>query len=137
MTITRWTPFQELEAIQRRMPRFFEEIGFMPPAMLPAADVYERNGEFFYELEVPGFEEEDLAIEITDHVLAIKGERKEKTDEAKKAFRLHERLERHFERRFEIPPEADVDKLTAEFKQGVLRVSTPLHEAKPRKVPIG
>jgi HSP20 family protein len=135
MTLTRWTPFQELEAFQRRMPRFFEDLGLMP-AVLPAADVYERNGEFFYELEVPGFEEKDLAIEITDHVLAIRGERKE-TEEKDKDFRLHERLERRFERRFEIPPDADVDKLTAEFKRGVLRVSTPLTEHKPRTVPIG
>jgi HSP20 family molecular chaperone IbpA len=37
------------------------------------------------------------------HVLAIKGERKETTDEAEKAFSLHERLERHFDRRFELP----------------------------------
>jgi HSP20 family protein len=135
MTITRWTPFQELEAFQRRIPRFFEDFGFFP-AMMPAADVYERNGEFVYELEVPGFEEKDLAIEISDHVLAIKGERKEKAEQADKAFRLHERLERHFDRRFEIPPTADVEKLTAEFKQGVLTVKTPLKTEKPRKVPI-
>lgn len=133
--LTRWTPFQELEAFQRRIPRLFEEFGFFP-AMMPAADVYERNGEFFYELEVPGFEEKDLSIEITDHVLAIKGERKEKTEEEKKDYRLHERLERHFERRFEIPPTADVDKLTAEFKHGVLSVHTPLKVEKPRKVSI-
>ena len=105
--------------------------------MMPAADVYERNGEFFYELEIPGFEEKDLTIEISDHVLAIKGERKEKTEGADKAYRLHERLERRFERRFEIPPTPDVEKLTANFKQGVLSVRTPLHEQKPRKVPIG
>jgi HSP20 family protein len=136
MQLTRWTPFQELEAFQRRIPRFFEDIGFLP-AMLPAADVYERNGEFVYELEIPGFDEKDLTIEISDHVLAIKGERKEKTEEDDKAFRLHERLERRFERRFEIPLTADVDKLTADFKQGVLSVRTPLKVEKPRKVPIG
>lgn len=136
MNITRWTPFQELEAFQRRMPRFFEDIGFFP-TMLPAADVYERNGEFIYELEVPGFDEKDLAIEISDHVLAIKGEREERKEEPDKLFKLHERLERHFERRFEIPPTAVTDKLTAEFKQGVLFVRAPLHVEKPRKVPIG
>ncbi len=84
MSLTRWTPFQELEAFQRRIPRLFEDIGFYP-TMLPAADVYERDGEFFYELELPGFEEKDLTIEISDHILAIKGERKEKTEEAEKA----------------------------------------------------
>lgn len=136
MNITRWTPFQELEAFQRRIPRFFEDIGFYP-AMLPAADVYENNGEFVYELEVPGFDEKDLTIEISDHVLAIKGERKERKEEPDKLFRLHERLERHFERRFEIPPTAETEKLTADFNQGVLSVRAPLHVEKPRKVLIG
>lgn len=136
MNVTRWTPFQELESFQRRIPRFFEDMGVFP-AVLPMADVYERNGEFVYELEVPGFDEKDLSIEVTDHVLSIKGDRKEKTEEQNKIYRLHERLERRFERRFEVPPTADVEKLTAEFKQGVLSVRTPLHEHKLRKVPIG
>ena len=135
MNITRWTPFQELEAFQRRIPRFFEDIGFYP-AMLPAADVYEKNGEFVYELEVPGFEEgphdRDQRPRPGDQGRA-QGEK----EEPDKLFRLHERLERHFERRFEIPPTAETETLTAEFKQGVLFVRAPLHVEKPRKVPIG
>ena len=51
-TIVRWTPFRELDSIERRMRRILEEVGFAP-GLLPAADVYETAGELVIELEVP------------------------------------------------------------------------------------
>src|SRR3990172_11207886 len=98
MAIVRWTPFQELDAMERRMKRFFDE-GFVP-ASVPNADVYETDDEFVVELEVPGFEEKELAIEVTDHMLRVTGERAETKEEEKKDFQLHERLEARFERGF-------------------------------------
>jgi hypothetical protein len=50
--IARWTPFRELDTIERRMRRMLEGIGFVS-ALLPAADVYETADEFVVELEVP------------------------------------------------------------------------------------
>ena len=70
------------------------------------------------ELEIPGFEEKELEIEITDHVLTVKGERAEVKEEKDKTFWLHERLARAFERRFGLPPEADTKEVKAEFKRG-------------------
>ena len=91
-----------------------------------------------YELEIPGFEEKELEIEITDHVLTVKGERAEVTEEKDKTFWLHERLARAFERRFELPPEADTQKAKAEFKKGILAVRAPKAiTAAPKKVEIG
>ena len=76
MTIVKWTPFTELDSMERRMRRLFEEIGFAP-GLAPAADVYETDEEFVVELEVPGYEEKELSIEVSDHTLAIKGSRRE------------------------------------------------------------
>ena len=135
-TLVRWTPFRELDLMERRMRRLFEDVGF-GPAATPAADVYETPQEFVVELEVPGFEEKDLGLEVTDHTLVVRGEVKEAKEEKEKAFLLHERLERTFERRFHLPLEADTDKLTATFTDGVLEVHAPkIVEAKPRKVTI-
>jgi HSP20 family protein len=137
MAIVRWAPFQELDSIERRMRRAFEEFGFAP-AFVPAADVYETDGEFVVEIEVPGYEEQELEIELSDHTLTVKGERSEKVEKAEKAFRLHERLERAFERRFSLPAEADTERVTATFEKGVLELHAPKVEtAKPRKVAIG
>jgi HSP20 family protein len=136
MQLVRWTPFQELDAMERRMRRFFDEVG-IAPAPLPAADVYETEGEYVFELEVPGFEEKQLAVEVTDHTLVVKGERTEEKEEKGKSFRLQERLARQFERRFELPTEADAGKVDADFKAGVLTVHAPKAKAaKPHKIAI-
>jgi HSP20 family protein len=136
MAITKRTPFTELDSMERRTRRLFEEIGFAP-VLAPAADVFETDDEFVVELEAPGYEEKELAIEVSDHTIAIKGARERIKDEQRRDFALHERLEREFERRFVLPDEADTDHVKAVFTKGVLEVHTPkLPIAKPRKVAI-
>ena len=136
MSLVRWSPFPEFEGIDRRMRRMLDEFG-ITPAALPAADVYETEKEFAVELEVPGFEEKELTIEVSDHTLVVKGERSETKDEKDKQYRLHERLEKTFERRFMLPPEADTKGIGAEFTKGVLTVHAPKVETvEPRKVAI-
>jgi HSP20 family protein len=135
-TMLKWSPFQDLDSMERRMRRMFEEIGFAP-TLLPAADVYETDEEIVLEVEVPGYDEKELGIEVSDHRLTIKGERKETTEQKEKAFRLHERLEREFERRFSLPAEADTEHIEAKFVKGVLEVHAPkLSVSKPQKVEI-
>jgi HSP20 family protein len=136
MTIVKWTPFMELDSMERRMRRLFEEIGFAP-TLAPAADVYETDDEFVVELEVPGYEEKELSIEVSDHTLAVKGARAKTKEEKTKEFALHERLEREFERRFILPREADTEHLRAVFTKGVLEVhAQKVQTARPKQVEI-
>lgn len=137
MAVVKWTPFTELDSMERRMRRIFEEIGFAP-VLAPAADVYETDDEFVVELEVPGYAQQELSIEVSDRMLAIKGSHtKETKDEEHKEFALRERLEREFERCFILPSEADTEHMKAAFSDGVLEVHAPkLEAAKPRKVAI-
>ena len=136
MAIVKWTPFAELDSMERRMRRLFEEIGFAP-GLAPAADVYETDEELVVELEVPGYEEEELSIEVSDHTLAIKGSGRQSKEEKAKEFALHERLEREFERRFILPSEVDMEHLNAVFANGVLEVhAEKLQTVKPKKVEI-
>jgi HSP20 family protein len=134
--LEKWTPLRELDLMDRRMRRFFEDIGIVP-ALAPAADVYESDGEVIVELEVPGFDEKELSVEVFDHTLAVKGERAEETKKQEKAIRLHERLESRFERRFELPPEVDAKHVSASYEKGVLTLHVPkTAEHKPLTVPI-
>jgi HSP20 family protein len=136
MSIVRWSPFEELDMFERRMRRLLDGMGIV--AAMPAADVYETDAEFVYEVEVPGFEEKELTVETSDHTLTIKGARAETKEKTEKTFRLQERLAKSFERRFELPPEADSSNLVADFKGGVLEVHAPkLKEVTPRTVAIG
>jgi len=135
-TLVKWTPFRELDLMERRMRRMLEDVGIGPITM-PAADVYETPQEFVVELEVPGFEEKELRLEVTDHTLTVMGAAKADKEEKEKTFILHERLEQAFERRFQLPEDADTEKLVATFKTGVLEIHAPKTvEAKARKVEI-
>ena len=134
--LEKWTPFRELDLIDRRMRRLFSELG-IAPALMPAADVYERGDEYVVELEVPGYDEKDLEIEVTDHTLTVKGARKEETEKKDKDLRLHERLESSFARSFELPTEVDSPHLKAVYGKGVLTLHLPKAvKAEPLKIEI-
>jgi HSP20 family protein len=136
MAIDKWTPFTELDWMERRMRRLFGEIG-ITPALAPAADVYETDDEFVVELEVPGYEERELSIEVLDHTLSITGIRQTTREEATKEFALQERLEREFERRFVLPRAADTEHVKAVFSKGVIEVhAEKLQTVKPKEVAI-
>ena len=76
--IERFSPLQDLDLMERRMRRIFSDLSFpFVPTLAPAADVSETDGELVVELEVPGYGEEDLDVEVVDHTLIVKGERDE------------------------------------------------------------
>jgi len=136
----RFSPIRELDAFDRRMRRMFAGFPFplalMPP-LAPAADVYETDEEFVFELEVPGYEEKELSVEVADHTLTVRGAREEEVEHKDRTLRLHERLESTFERRFELPPSAGREQLSAACGKGLLTVHVPKTvELQPHKVEI-
>lgn len=135
-TLVKWAPFSDLDVIERRMRRMLEDFG-VAAAPLPAADMYETDEELIVALDVPGFEEKELALEVLDHTLTIKGERMAETEETRKSYYLQERIEKHFERRFTLPPEVDTEHIDATFHTGVLEVHIPkIEPVKARKIEI-
>jgi HSP20 family protein len=137
LTLDRWTPLRELDRMERRMRRLFEDRGLFA-FEAPATDVYETDMDFVVELEVPGFDREELTVEVSDHTLVVKGEHEEEADKAGRELLLHERLERRFERRFELPVEVDAEQVVAECDKGVLTLHVPKtgEKAEPRTIEI-
>jgi HSP20 family protein len=130
--LVRWDPLRELESIDRRMRRFFDF-----PSLVPPTDVYETEKELVLELEVPGFTEKELDIELSDHTLCVKGTRREETEKTEERLRLHERLATEFERRFVLPHETDTKHVGAAYANGVLTLHVPKTGTEaPRKVEI-
>ena len=135
--LERFSPIRELELLDRRMRRIFSDFPLVP-ALTPAADVYETDRELVVELEVPGYEEKELDIELADHTLVVKGRRTEETEKEERTLRLHERLESTFVRRFELPLETDTEHVTATYGKGVLTLHVPkVPEHTPRRIAIG
>jgi HSP20 family protein len=134
--LERWTPIRELDRMERRVRRLFEDAGVFPAG--PASDIYETDDEYVVELEVPGFDQADLEVEVTDHTLVVRGTREERSEKAQRTMLLQERLEREFERRFVLPLVGDAERVVADFGRGVLTLHVPKTEAaKPRKITIG
>ena len=140
-TLVRQPPLPEFDAMERRFRRLLEGTIPLLPAFVsplaPAADVYETAEEYVVELEVPGYEETELTLEVSDHTLVVTGVREEAKGGPETSYRLRERLERAFERTFSLPPDFDSAQVMATFDKGVLRVSAPkLETAKPRTIAI-
>src|ERR1700693_5636326 len=137
-TLVKQSPLVEFDGMERWLNTMLSGVGFGPLVrpFLPAADVYLSAGQYVIELEVPGFIEPELAIEISGRMLTITGTHAEIAGMTK-TFRLHERLANQFERTFMLPPEVDAEHVTSTFANGVLKVLAPVPMASaPRKVPI-
>ena len=87
-------------------------------------DIVEKDRAFEVKVDLPGLDEKDVEVKLTDGVLTIKGEKQEENEE-KKVFYLHERHFGAFERSFRVPETVDGDKIEAQFKKGVLTVTLP------------
>ena len=134
-TLERRAPMRELDRMERRVRRLFEETGLF--AAGPATDIYETSDEFVVQLDVPGFEEQELSVEVADHTLVVKGERTVETDTQDRTVLLRERLEHEFVRRLELPFVADGEHVTAGFAKGVLTLHVPkTTDAKLHRVAI-
>jgi HSP20 family molecular chaperone IbpA len=86
-TIVRWTPFRELDTMVPRMRRVFEEASFASRFCPPRTCTRPPTSSSI-ELEVPGYEEKELGIEVSDHTVTVTGARADSTEETEKAHKV-------------------------------------------------
>jgi HSP20 family protein len=138
------TPFREFERMRRDMDRLWEsffERG-VPRAddegeWLPSLDVAETKDEIVVKAEVPGMDPKDIDISLSDGLLTIKGEKKQEREEKEEDYHLVERSYGTFTRSVRLPKEVKRDKISASYKNGVLRVTLPKsEEAKQKEIKI-
>ena len=124
----------------RRMDRLFDEMfSDWPEARsFGRTDIYEKGGSLIFETELPGARREDIKIKVEDHQLIISGEtkREEKVEE-ENYFRMG-RSVGTFQRTYPLPEEvAQPNKIQANFKDGILRVTVPLKNSiKEKEKPV-
>lgn len=107
---------------------------------LPAVDIAEKDDAYLLEAELPGMDEKNISVNVEDHVLRISSNVVEEKTEDKKEdgkYLIRERSERSFERRFALPENVDEEKISAEFRNGVLTLTLPKSEVvKPKKIDV-
>jgi HSP20 family protein len=143
MSITRWDPFRDLEALRENVNRLFQESMVprrespMAQAWTPAVDVVEDDEKIIVKAELPGLKREDIDIELTGDTLTIKGERKFENEERKENYVRIERAYGEFRRVFTIGVPVKPGEVKASYKDGILEVCIPkAEEIKPKKVEV-
>jgi HSP20 family protein len=146
MHLTRFDPFRELEGLSTRlntwfgqpmMPRGREEDGMSFSDWAPALDVEETDSEYLVKADLPAIRREDLKIHIEDNLLTLEGERKQEKEEKGRKYHRVERSYGTFLRRLALPTDIDRQKVSAEFKDGVLTMRLPKSaSAKSRSIDV-
>jgi HSP20 family protein len=106
----------------------------------PMTDVYETEKEFVVRMEIPGMEAKDFSVILVDHMLIIRGVRRDPTPSSRKHFHKMEITLGPFERNIEIPPGFHISSLEAHYENGflVVRVAKGTRELKAgeRIIPV-
>ena len=103
----------------------------------PAVDVMETDDEFQIRAELPGVEKKDVKLSVENGVLLISGHREQEKEEKGKRYHKIERAYGNFARSFTVPETVDAEKVTAEFKNGLLTVRLPKSEkARPKSIEV-
>jgi len=137
MNLISWSPFRELDDFFDRYTREIARLrsGGLDEGMRwrPSADIVENDNEYLIKADLPEVKKEDIDIRVENGVLTLEGERRvEKSTEGEKEHR-RETYYGKFSRSFSLPEDVDVDKISAESRDGVLRVHLPKSEAKKPK----
>jgi HSP20 family protein len=143
MTIVRYD--RDLRTLQEELNRLFstnlsrafDDEGIGRGAWAPSIDIYENKDHIVLEAELPGMNQEDFDLSIENNVITLRGERKfEKTDETDNYHRV-ERSYGAFTRSFTLPQTVSAEGATAEYNNGVLRVTLPKREeTKSRRIQV-
>lgn len=114
---------------------FFDDFALpkMPKMELMKTDVYEKGGIIHVEMDIPGFDKNDIKIDVEDGILTIEAEKEESSeDKEDKNYYRRERTYGSFKRQFNVGnvKETEID---AKFNNGVLKISFPKEEKKETK----
>jgi len=127
--------------------RFFEDFfndyssrTLLPEARdtwMPSVDIMEKDGNLLLRAELPGMNEKDIDLMIEGYVLTLKGERKLESNDKKSNYHRVESFYGSFTRSFRLPETVDLEKIKADYKNGVLIITIPQKpEVKPREIPV-
>jgi HSP20 family protein len=145
MALVRWNPAVDMLGIQGDINRMFDNFFGLRRTQrdmdgmrwTPRVNIEENDDRFELTAEIPGMEKNDINIDLRDHVLLIKGEKKFEKEKENKDFQIFERCYGEFARTFTLPENVDTDKIEAEYKNGILMINIPkIEQAQPKEIKV-
>ncbi|MBT8491046.1 MAG: Hsp20/alpha crystallin family protein [Deltaproteobacteria bacterium] len=124
---------QEISKMKRDMERLVSrlredlDISFFPGKMrtVPSVELLETENDLVLKAHLPNIDPENLHISITDNILNIKGEMKQKIVDDGKTQQSIQRLHSSFTRTLELPCKVMIDEIEATYKDGILQMVMP------------
>ena len=158
MSLVRWNPWREMEAMHNEMNRLFSRFsgvgGFNSGEsqagpqgeggadvnggqwLLPV-DVFETPDALHLRTSLPGVEPQDVRIEVQDNVLTLSAERRYEDQSEEAGYRWIEQQYGTFLRSITLPKAADTEKIEARFRNGVIELIVPKKlSAQPRRIEL-
>ena len=144
--LTTWNPLREFGSLENRLDRLFglnwpsrngEKESMTVAQWTPLVDISEDSNEYLVKAELPELKKEEVKVSVENGELTISGERKSEKEEKGKKFHRIERSNGSFLRSLTLPESDNGDKVSAEFKDGVLSVHLPKDQkAKPKSIEV-
>lgn len=139
-----YEPFKELASLREEMDRIWSRFfGEWPSTesfrgeWAPSLDVSETKDNIVVRAEVPGIDAKDIDVSLANNVLTIKGKKEQEKEEKEENYHRVERSYGSFSRSIRLPREVKSDKITASYKNGVLKITLPkAEESKEIKVKV-
>jgi HSP20 family protein len=146
MALVKWDPFRDVAELQNRINRMFDD-SFGPSrdredemnvcAWRPAVDIYETETGVILAVELPGVGKENVAVEVKDNILTLKGERFARSAIKPEAYYRQERCYGTFQRSFTLHHNIQPDLIKAKFKDGMLEIEIPRpEEEQPKQITV-
>ena len=111
---------------------FFDDFEFSKNGTVMKCDIYEKEGKYNIEVDVPGFDKKDISIECKDGYLTVTAKRESKEDNNTKNYIRKERSYGEYSRSFYLG-DVNPDLINAKFNNGTLCITVPKEEKHDNK----
>ena len=145
MTLVKWTPRPTsiLNDMDKMISNVFENDWNFPVRSKtnwsPPVDVKETDDSFTLTADIPGLTKKEVSVNVSDGIVSISGERKFENEKESDNYHYRERQYGSFLRTFNLPETVNEEKITANFKNGILSIELPKQEValpKERQIKI-
>lgn len=135
VAFTRWDPLNDLLALHEQIGQL---VGADAPGWTPPVDLYETSNQFVLTAELPGLSRDQIEIHAEQYRIVIRGARAAgpSSDVACEQFHRVERGHGRFSRAFTLPEAIDVERVSADLKDGILTVSIPKAVEQARRIDV-
>ncbi len=146
MELIRWNPMRDMFNLRHQMNHLFDDV-FRPivrdnrQSLMwnwhPTVDIYDNDENFVITAELPGIDKKDITIDVKDGVLTLKGIRSSDNEVKEEKYYRRERTFGKFERTFRLPLDIDPEEISANYKDGVLKIDIPKpEEQRPKQISV-